>query len=203
MTVSPPTLYLASRSPRRAELLQQLGITFEVVPADVDESVLAGESAVDYVQRLARHKAEVCYRRLAQQGVTAVPVLAADTTVAVGEHILGKPEEEEDGYTAGAQRMLSRLAGGWHEVHTAIAVASQHGVQTLLSSTRVEMAALSQATLHAYIASDEPRGKAGGYGIQGMASTFIRRIEGSYSGVMGLPVFETAELLNRVGIRAL
>lgn len=203
MTVSPPTLYLASRSPRRAELLQQLGIAFEVVPADVDESVLAGESAVDYVQRLARHKAEVCYRRLAQQGVTSVPVLAADTTVAVGEHILGKPEEEEDGYTAGAQRMLGRLAGGWHEVHTAIAVASQHGVELLLSSTRVEMAALSQATLQAYIASDEPRGKAGGYGIQGLASTFIRRIEGSYSGVMGLPVFETAELLNRVGIRAL
>lgn len=199
----PPMLYLASRSPRRAELLQQMGITFKVVPADVDESVLAGESAVDYVQRLARHKAEVCYSRLAEQGLHAMPVLAADTTVAVDDDILGKPEEGDQGYQAGAERMLGRLVGGWHEVHTAVAVASQHGVELVLSSTRVEMAALNQMTLRAYIASDEPRGKAGAYGIQGLASTFIRRIEGSYSGVMGLPVFETAELLNRVGIRVL
>ena len=203
MILPQPTIYLASRSPRRAELLQQIGIGFVVIPSDIDESVVPGEAAADYVLRLAREKAAVGYTSLREQNLPAQPVLAADTTVAIGGNILGKPEEDPDGYEAGVHRMLSMMAGEWHEVHTGIALATADGVQTAISTTRVQMGAISSQTIQAYIASGEPRGKAGAYGIQGLASVLIQRIEGSYSGVMGLPIFETAALLKTAGIHAL
>jgi len=203
MTLPQPTIYLASRSPRRAELLQQIGIGFVVIPSDIDESVLPGEAAADYVLRLAREKAAVGYASLREHNLATQPVLAADTTVAIGRDILGKPEEDPDGYEAGVHRMLGMMAGQWHEVHTGIALATADGVQTAISTTRVQMGAISSQTIQAYIASGEPRGKAGAYGIQGLASTLIQRIEGSYSGVMGLPIFETAALLKTAGIHAL
>ena len=191
-------LYLASRSPRRAELLQQLGLETIFMAADVDESPLPDEAPHDYVLRLAQAKAETGLAALQAQGGEALPLLAADTTVAIDGLILGKPEDDAD-----ARMMLLRMSGRWHEVHTGVAVASASGVHVRLSTTRVEMIALDEATIQAYIASGEPRDKAGAYGIQGLASTFIRRIEGSYSGVMGLPVFETSELLKQAGISVL
>ncbi len=191
-------IYLASRSPRRGELLGQLGVTFEVLPSDVDESVLPDEAPEHYVLRLARAKAEVCVRSLALQGLPARPVLAADTTVCIDGMILGKPEDDAE-----ATAMLRRMADRWHVVHTAVALAAGEWVEVALSSTQVEMAPLTEAEIAAYIASGEPHDKAGSYGIQGLAGAFIRRIEGSYSGVMGLPVYETAQLLNKFGVRVL
>jgi septum formation protein len=191
-------LYLASRSPRRAELLQQLGLETIFMAADVDESPLPDEAPRDYVLRLAQAKAETGLAALQAQGGEALPLLAADTTVAIDGLILGKPEDDAD-----ARAMLLRMSGRWHEVHTGVAVASASGVHVRLSTTRVEMTTLDEATIQAYIATGEPRDKAGAYGIQGLASTFIRRIEGSYSGVMGLPVFETSELLKQAGISVL
>ncbi len=184
-------LYLASRSPRRAELLQQIGVEFVVIPSDIDESVYNAESAADYVLRLAQEKAQACAARLT---VLDMPVLAADTTVCVGGVILGKPEHDDEAYA-----MLSSMSGGWHEVHTAIALASTHGMQVALSTTRVKMMALSHEVMTAYVASGEPRDKAGAYGIQGLGGILIERIEGSYSGVMGLPLYETARLLRNCG----
>ncbi len=191
-------IYLASRSPRRGELLGQIGIRFEVLPSDVDESVLAGESPEHYVLRLARAKAEACVLYLATHDLPDGPVLAADTTVCIDGMILGKPEDDAD-----AAAMLRRMSDRWHVVHTAIAVAQGTRIETALSSTQVEMAPLAEAEIAAYVASGEPRDKAGGYGIQGLAGVFVRRIEGSYSGVMGLPVHETAQLLKKFGVNAL
>jgi len=193
-----PHIYLASRSPRRGELLGQIGVTFEVLPSDVNEDVLPDESPEHYVLRLAREKAAVCVQRLAAQGLPAKPVLAADTTVCIDGLILGKPENDAD-----AAAMLRRMADRWHVVHTAIALADGERVEVALSSTQVEVAPLTEAEIAAYIASGEPRDKAGSYGIQGLAGAFIRRIEGSYSGVMGLPVYETKQLLSKFGIRVL
>ena len=184
-------IYLASRSPRRAELLQQIGVDFIVLPADIDESVYNAESAADYVQRLARQKAEACVHGLQ---VLDMPVLAADTTVCIEGAILGKPEDDVD-----AHAMLAALSGRWHEVHTAIALASNRRLELALSTTRVRMSELSHEVITAYVASGEPRDKAGAYGIQGLGGTLIERIEGSYSGVMGLPLFETARLLRQYG----
>lgn len=188
-------IYLASRSPRRGELLGQIGIGFDVLPSDVDESVLAEEAPEHYVLRLAKEKASVCVQRLAEQGLPLRPVLAADTTVCIDGMILGKPENDAD-----AAAMLRRMSDRWHVVHTAVAVADKDRVEVALSSTQVELAPLSDADIEAYIASGEPRDKAGSYGIQGLAGTFIRRIEGSYSGVMGLPIYETAQLLKQFGV---
>ena len=187
-------IYLASRSPRRGELLGQIGIGFDVLPSDVDESVLPDEAPEHYVMRLAKEKAAVCVQRLAAQNMPVLPVLAADTTVCIDGMILGKPEDDAD-----AAAMLRRMSDRWHVVHTAIAVADRDRVVVALSSTQVELAPLSDADIAAYIASGEPRDKAGSYGIQGLAGTFIRRIEGSYSGVMGLPIYETAQLLKQFG----
>ncbi len=195
---SSPLIYLASRSPRRGELLGQIGVTFEVLPSDVDETVLPDESPEHYVLRLAREKAAVCVQRLAIQGMPPRPVLAADTTVCIDGMILGKPENDAD-----AAAMLRRMSDRWHVVHTAIALADGGRVEASLSSTQVEVAPLTEAEIAAYIASGEPHDKAGSYGIQGLAGTFIRRIEGSYSGVMGLPVFETAQLLKKFGVHVL
>lgn len=188
-------IYLASRSPRRGELLRQIGVDFEVLPSDVDESVRPGEAPEHYVLRLAREKAEVCAQKIATDGLVAMPVLAADTTVCADGEILGKPESDTE-----ARAMLRAMSDRWHTVHTGIALAFDGRIEVSLSSTQVEMAPLSEEEINAYVASGEPRDKAGAYGIQGIASIFIRRIEGSYSGVMGLPVFETAQLLKKSGI---
>lgn len=191
-------IYLASRSPRRAELLRQIGVEFSVLLSDIDESVLPEEPPEHYVLRLAREKAEVCVRSVATKGMPAYPVLAADTTVCVDGVILGKPEHD-----ANATDMLRRMAARWHTVHTAVALSHGDRVETLLSSTQVELAPLSDHEIAAYVASGEPRDKAGAYGIQGLAGAFVSRIEGSYSGVMGLPVYEVAQLLKKNGINVL
>lgn len=188
-------IYLASRSPRRGELLCQIGVDFDVLPSDVDESVRPGEAPEHYVLRLAREKAGVCTQKIAADGLIAMPVLAADTTVCADGEILGKPESDID-----ACAMLRAMSDRWHTVHTGIALAFDGRIEVALSSTQVEMAPLTEAEINAYVASGEPRDKAGAYGIQGLASIFIRRIEGSYSGVMGLPLHETAQLLKKSGI---
>lgn len=191
-------IYLASQSPRRKELLQQLGVGSIVIPSNVDETPHMDESVEGYVMRLAREKAEVCLQYLREQAQELLPIVAADTTVCVDNVILGKPENEQEAYS-----MLKSLSGRWHEVHTAVAVATEKGTEVALSTTHVEMMELSDADILAYIASGEPRDKAGAYGIQGLAGIFIKSIEGSYSGVMGLPVFETAQLLRNAGIELL
>ncbi len=188
---APPLIYLASRSPRRVELLKQIGLSCEILPADIDETQHLNETPVDYVMRLAQQKVEAGLQRLtAEQRAHAV--LAADTTVALAGVVLGKPEDDDD-----ARRMLRALSGSVHDVHTAIALAFNQQIEVVLSTTIVEMMVLSEAQIDAYIASGEPRDKAGSYGIQGLAGAWIKRIEGSYSGVMGLPIYETAALLRR------
>lgn len=190
-----PSIYLASRSPRRAELLQQMGVLFTVVPADIDETPHAMEQSDAYVKRLAIEKAQAGYALVLQKAWFEMPVLAADTTVSIDGEILGKPQDDEDAY-----RMLSLMSGRWHEVHTGIAVAQAGHLAMEISSTMVQMDDLSDALIRAYIATGEPKDKAGAYGIQGIAGSLIKRIEGSYSGVMGLPVYETAKLLKHAGI---
>ncbi len=191
-------IYLASRSPRRGELLTQIGVSFEVLPSDVDESVWPSEAPEHYVLRLAREKVAVGVQSLVARGLPARPVLAADTTVCINGMILGKPESDE-----AAAIMLRSMSGSWHVVHTAVAVAFADRVEVALSSTQVELAPLTEAEIASYVATGEPCDKAGSYGIQGLAGVFIRRIEGSYSGVMGLPIYETAQLLKKFGVGVL
>ncbi|HQS36710.1 MAG: septum formation inhibitor Maf [Methylotenera sp. 24-45-7] len=187
----PTTLYLASRSPRRVELLKQIGLACITHPADIDESQANGETPQAYVLRLAREKAQACLSMLsAAQAKHAI--LAADTTVELDGKVLGKPENDND-----ARTMLAGLAGSVHQVHTAVALAYMNKIEVVLSTTTVEMMAVSQAQIAHYIASGEHRDKAGSYGIQGMAGAWIKRIDGSYTGVMGLPIYETAELLRK------
>lgn len=188
-------LYLASQSPRRKSLLQQLGLNCIVLPSDVDETPYMNEGVENYVMRLARHKAEVCRQYLRDQKLELLPILAADTTVCVDGRILGKPESEQEAYN-----MLKSLSGRRHQVHTAVAVATVQDTDVAISTTHVEMAVLSDADILAYVASGESMDKAGAYGIQGLAGIFIKSIDGSYSGVMGLPIFETAQLLRNAGI---
>ena len=186
------TIILASRSPRRVELLKQIGIDSIVRPADVDETPLAGESPADYVQRVARQKVIAIAKTLKSEYAN-LPVLAADTTVALGAEILGKPENDADSI-----KMLKRLSGSKHAVHTAVAVCLKDKVKVILSTTLVEMMPLTDAMIIAYVATGEQRDKAGSYGIQGKAGAWIKRIEGSYTGVMGLPLYETAKLLRDI-----
>jgi septum formation protein len=191
MSDSPtPVLCLASASPRRRALLEQIGVPYVVQVADIDEAVAAAEPAADYVVRMARSKA------LAVQaaGVT-LPVLAADTTVVIDEVICGKPASEEEGLA-----MLARLSARTHQVLTAVALAQGAHVMFRLSASEVRLRALSGAECRAYWASGEPRDKAGGYAVQGLAAVFIENLRGSYSGVMGLPLFETAQLLAAAGV---
>lgn len=182
------SILLASRSPRRVELLAQLGVQCEIIPADIDESAWPAEDPALYVQRLARAKAEAI---AALHGGRGMPILAADTTVALGLEILGKPAD-----AAEAMAMLARLSGSVHLVHTAVAVFEAGAVHCLLNTTEVEMMTVPEAVLADYVASGEPMDKAGAYGIQGRAGAWIKRITGSYSGVMGLPLHETAQLLH-------
>ena len=186
------TIILASRSPRRVELLKQIGIDSIVRPADVDETPLAGESPADYVQRVARQKVIAIAKTLKSEYAN-LPVLAADTTVALDGEILGKPENDAD-----AVKMLQRLSGSRHAVHTSVAVCLKDNVEVILSSTIVEMMPLTDAMISAYVATGEQRDKAGSYAIQGKAGAWIKRIEGSYTGVMGLPLYETTKLLRDV-----
>jgi septum formation protein len=188
-------LYLASQSPRRRELLAQIGVAPQVLSLDIDESRHGDEPAADYVQRLAREKAEAGWQRVITAGLPLWPVLGADTAVVVDGAILGKPIDADDG-----RAMLQRLSGRAHEVLTGVALCGPRGVQVQMSRTQVWFSALSAVAIDAYWASGEPCDKAGGYGIQGRAAVFIERIEGSYSGVVGLPLFETAELLRPYGI---
>ena len=192
---APSMLYdrirLASASPRRSQLLRQIGVLHDVRPVDLDESRRLRESPRDYVLRLAREKAAA--------GVALggdLPVLAADTTVAIGEEIFGKPQHETD-----ALRMLAALAGRSHDVLTAVTLACEGRQRTSISETRVTFRAISDAERRCYWTGGEPLDRAGAYAIQGFAAAFIARLEGSYSGVMGLPLFETAALLDAAGVR--
>ena len=187
-------LYLASASPRRSQLLDQIRVAHEILPVDLDERRLPNEPPADYVKRLAAAKARTLWERLPERD--RQPVLGADTTVALGDQIFGKPVDRVDGLA-----MLRRLAGGTHQVLTAVALQSSQGCSTRLSVSDVTFAPLSDEECTAYWETDEPLGKAGGYAIQGLAATFITRIVGSYSGIMGLPLAETAELLRGIGWR--
>ena len=182
------SILLASASPRRSELLRQVGIDHEIRPVDVDESVRPGEAPSAYVLRLAEAKAAALWQRLA--AAERRPVLAADTTVALEGEIFGKPAD-----LAEARVMLGRLSGRTHEVHTAVAVLHDGGAAARVSSSSVSLRALTPAEIDWYWRTGEPADKAGGYAVQGRAAAFIRHIAGSYSGIMGLPLYETWELL--------
>ena len=189
-----PVIYLASRSPRRVELLKQIGILCVTLPADIDETQNLNESPIDYVMRLARQKAEACAQALnSEQRLSQI--IAADTTVVLDGQVLGKPEDDND-----ARQILTRLSGRVHQVHTAVALAFNNQIEVVLSTTVVEMMDLSVAQIETYSASGDHRDKAGSYGIQGAAGAWIKRIEGSYTGVMGLPLYETAALLRKCGL---
>ena len=185
-------LYLASSSPRRQQLLRQLGIDFEVAVPDVDEALQAGETPREYVGRLAMAKAQAVHRRRA--GARPAPVLAADTAVVLAGEILGKPRDRTDGIA-----MLQRLAGRTHEVLTGLCLIHEHGVESALAVTQVRFGALTEAECECYWDSGEPVDKAGGYGIQGRAAAFVAELHGSYSGVVGLPLYELAQLLKAIG----
>ena len=195
-------IYLASRSPRRRELLKQIGINFEVlimrsfptVRADVDETPRPGEPPGDYVTRIASNKAMTGWTRALERRLPRLPVLGADTTVTLDGEIIGKPTNTED-----AAKILRKLSGREHEVFSAVAVAMNDNVTSKLSSSRVRFAELSDLLIQDYVDTGEPMDKAGAYGVQGKAATFIAEINGSYSGIMGLPLFETAQLLKLVG----
>jgi septum formation protein len=185
-----PVLRLASASPRRRQLLDLIGVPHLVTPADIDETPRVWEPADEYVQRLAREKAEAVWAQHQD-----LPVLAADTTVVVDQEILGKPESEAD-----AAAMLGKLSGREHLVHTGFALRTGPSVNVGISTTRVSFTALTPEQIHAYWASGEPQGKAGAYAIQGLGAVFVSNIAGSYTGVMGLPLFETAHMLRHAGI---
>lgn len=184
-------IYLASASPRRSQLLAQIGVAHRAVSVDIDESRSASESPADYVQRLAVEKSQTLWKRLAFGD--RLPVLGADTTVALGGEVFGKPATKLEGIS-----MLARLEARTHQVFTAVALTSDRGCDLRLSVSEVTFGPLSAAEIDAYWETGEPLGKAGGYAVQGLAATFIRHIAGSYSGIMGLPLYETAELLAAV-----
>ena len=200
-------LYLASQSPRRQELLTQLGVRFELLLPDSDENAeaieapLPNENARVYVKRVTLAKCDAALQRWAKRNLPWAPILCADTTVSLPNsdtsQILGKPADAAD-----AERILRLLSGQTHEVLTAIAVIPQQSTEpiSLVQVSEVEFMVLSDPLIQAYIASQEPYGKAGAYGIQGLGSAFIRRIVGSYSGIMGLPLFEMATLLQQAGV---
>lgn len=198
----PDFIYLASQSPRRRQLLEQIGVRHELLlPAPHEdtealEAVRPGEAPATYVQRVTDLKLEAALARRRERGLPEAPVLCSDTTVAMGRTICGKPADEAD-----ARRMLRELSGATHRVLTAVAIQQGRRRLTALSESRVTFAPLTAAQIRAYADSGEPMGKAGAYAVQGHAAVFIARISGSYSGIMGLPVFETAGLLRRIGFR--
>jgi len=185
-----PSIYLASQSPRRRELLTQIGVDYRVIAADIDETRSASETPATYVQRLAREKAAAGWAAIKPQNLREMPVLGADTAVVLDGAVLGKPTD-----FATAQSMLRALSDRSHQVLTGVSVCRAEIMRTAMSTTTVWFRALSDHEIEQYWHSGEPRDKAGAYGIQGLAAVFIERIEGSYSGVVGLPLFETARLL--------
>jgi septum formation protein len=185
------SIILASQSPRRAELLRQMQVDFDVLAVDIDESCYAGETAVAYVQRLALHKAQTAWRRSAQDKA----VLGADTVVVAQGEILGKPKDLQD-----CRRMLGLLSGSSHEVLTAVALVSGDQKLQTLVKTQVSFKTLSQAEIDWYWHTGEPTDKAGAYAIQGLAGQFVQHINGSYSAVVGLPLYETRQLLSDLGM---
>jgi septum formation protein len=191
--------YLASGSPRRRQLLAQIGVPFEVLDVFVDEAIGPGEAPEIYVARLARAKAAAgwaeAHARAKRPGQNAAPVLAADTAVVLDGRILVKPANRIDG-----ERMLSELSGRTHEVLTAVALATARGMQSRLTRSEVTFRAITPAETRDYWDTEEPHDKAGGYAIQGRAAVFIAYLRGSYSGVMGLPLYETAQLLELEGV---
>lgn len=197
-----PVIYLASRSPRRRELLAQIGVRFNLLlfrsaprpDADADETVLAGETPAAYVTRLARAKADAGWARIAQRRLPPAPVLAADTAVALEGRILGKPADRAE-----AEAMLEALSGRRHEVFTAVALRYEQRLESALSRSEVEFRPLGAEEIRAYVASGEADDKAGAYAIQGRAARFVVAIRGSHSGIVGLPLYETAQLLERLG----
>lgn len=205
MSIIQPRIYLASQSPRRRELLKQVGISFELLllrsdsrrMVDADESPHVDELPEEYVKRVCEDKARAGWDALKFRNLPPFPVLAADTTVALDGNILGKPRDRED-----AAAMLRQLSGRQHQVLSAVAVALDDRVEIRLSATTVTFATLSEERIHRYLLTNEGHDKAGAYGIQGHAGAFVQRIEGSYSGVMGLPLYETVELLRAFGYPA-
>ncbi len=210
-----PFIYLASQSPRRQELLTQIGVQFELLLADSSEDVesleiqLSDEPALAYVKRVTLAKLTAAKQRLQARGLPSAPILCADTTVAltlnngksIKEIILGKPQDHQD-----AKRILQLLSGKTHQVHTAVAVLSNPEInddqpKLLVSSSQVTFKSLTDEEINAYILTNEPMGKAGAYGIQGIGGCLISNISGSYSGIMGLPLFETSQLLNETGVK--
>lgn len=197
-------IYLASKSPRRRELLRQIGIDFELMLSDkeVDESVLPGEAPLDYVARVTRAKLDSAQQTMILRQLPHRPLLAADTTVVVDDLILGKPADHDE-----AVRMITLLSGRTHQVLTSVAVGVTHGVETevwqIVQQSDVSFAPLTAEAIAAYCNTVEPYDKAGAYGIQGLASVFISHIVGSHSGIMGLPLFETSQLLQQAGVRIL
>lgn len=195
-------IYLASRSPRRRELLSQIGVRFQVLmfrdrpenDAELDEAVLDGESPRVYVERVARAKAQAGWQRLEQRNLPRAAVLAADTTVAVGGRILGKPADRRE-----AAAMLAELSGRQHEVLSAIALKYESHFECAVSVSEVEFKVLSAEDIRQYVATGECDDKAGAYAIQGRAAQFVAALRGSFSGVMGLPLYETAQMLERMG----
>jgi len=190
MDLRQPVVCLASVSPRRRELLTQIGVPHKVVGAHIDETALPGELPRDYVLRMARQKALAVRDR-----GEALPVLAADTSVVLDDVIYGKPRDREEGVA-----MLQRLSARTHEVLTAVAIADARGVALRLNVSSVRFRKLTPQECNAYWETGEPHDKAGGYAVQGAAAVFIESLSGSYSGVMGLPLFETAELLRGAGV---
>lgn len=200
----PDSIYLASQSPRRRQLLEQLGVAYQLLlpnadgdaPEDAEaiEAVLPGEAPAAYVQRVTGLKLDAAVARRLRRGLPDAPILCSDTTVALGDTILGKPDD-----AAHAARMLQALAGHEHQVLTAVALQAGSRRLQALSVSQVRFAAMTPEQIHAYVATGEPMGKAGAYGIQGRAAAHVAHMAGSYSGIMGLPMFETANLLREVG----
>ena len=196
----PDFIYLASQSPRRSQLLDQLCVRHELLLPDADEDAeslevqLRSEAPKTYVQRVTGLKLESAVKRMARRKLPAAPVLCADTTVALGRTIFGKPENPED-----AKRMLRALANRPHRVMTAISLGWEHGQAQACSESWVTFADLSEADIEAYVVTGEPLGKAGAYAVQGVAAAHIVHMSGSYSGIMGLPLFETAQALRSIG----
>lgn len=203
MSITDKRIYLASRSPRRRDLLKQIGVPFELLllredlrrGVDVDETPLPDESPGVYVLRIAREKAATAVRQIAYRALPQKPVLSADTTVVFDGQIVGKPDDAEH-----AARILRALSGREHQVLTAVAVAMKEQIETQISVSSVWFRELADVDIRRYCASGEPFDKAGAYAIQGRAGAFVERLEGSYSGVMGLPLYETASLLRLFGL---
>ena len=204
MILSSRGIYLASRSPRRRELLSQIGVRYHLLlfrdrpgeAVDIDESTFGGETAEAYVERIARTKADVAWQRMIQRNLPRAPVLSADTTVSLDGKIFGKPASREH-----ATEMLSAMSGRAHDVLTAVALKSDDWMESVVSRSEVKFKTLTPAEIAAYVESGECDDKAGAYAIQGRAGRFVVELRGSYSGVVGLPLYETGELLDKLKSR--